>query len=492
MISRRSIKIASLITLALLLSALAAFGPAAPLVANTEEAEAPMRNAITEALSDANLPEAFWGIAVRNLRTGQMVYSLNADKNLVPASNLKLFTTAVALDALGGDYRYNTTLYFRGQTVGDTLLRGDLILRGSGDPTFGSALSGNDPLRTWSEQLAAMGVRRIEGRIIGDDDVMDDEPFAEGWDVAHIATERWAQSVGGLSYSDNLVNVRIEGTSAGRPARVTTSPEGYSVIRGTVTTGRGQGYNPIRLQRTIGTNNIVVTGSVSSGYRGTVQIPIEDPTAFTLHSFRTRLAQAGIAVSASLIDSDDLPQQLSYDNAQPLFTHVSPPLVDILSTINEKSNNFYAEQVFRTFAPGGFPRGGQRQVISFLNGAGVRTEGLSIRDGSGLSRKNLVTPESFVGLLAHMHRHEERQAFTATLARGGGSGTTLRYRLGGVPVRAKTGSLEYVRGLTGYVDGPDGTPYAFCILANNYTTRSSNISAAQDRIVQAIARGGRP
>ncbi len=463
--------------------------PGTPLEASTSASDAAIRNTIGTILADDGLPDTYWGVYVQNLRTGEVVYSQNADKNFMPASNLKLVTTATALDALGPNYRYITRLYFDG-TTRDSTLRGDLIVRGSGDPSFGSQLSGADPLRDWARELKALGVARIEGRIIGDDDAIDDQPYADGWDINYIATEDWAQSAGGLTYADNLVTLNIAGTRSGEAATVTPEPGGYVEVRNDLTTRGRRGYNPIRIRRTVGTNRISLEGSVSAGYAGAARIPIQDPTAFALHAFADRLGDAGITVEAKIVDADDLDDDLSYDDA-PILVHVSAPLLHLLTAINQKSNNLYAEQVFRTFAASGTATSGERRVFAFLEKSGVETTGLAIRDGSGLSRKDLISPETLGTMLAYLYRSPMRDPFLATLARGGQQETTLRYRLAGLPVRAKTGALEHVRTLSGYVAGPDDTPYVFVVFANNFTSRSSLVALAENQIATAIAQGGR-
>ena len=130
-------------------------------------------------------------------------------------------------------------------------------------------------------------------------------------------------------------------------------------------------------------------------------------------------------------------------------------------------------------------------MFAFLEEAGVETDGLAIRDGSGLSRKNLIAPETLGQMLAYVYRSPMRDAFVATLPQGGQDETTLRYRLGGLPVRAKTGALDHVRALSGYAAGPDGVPYVFVAFANNFTSRSSLVAVAQNRVAEAIVEGGR-
>lgn len=456
--------------------------------ASADAGEAAVRNLVSSILDDPARPAALWGVKIQNLRTGAIVYSRNADLSFVPASAMKLLTTAVALETLGPDHRYVTGLYFKGEAR-DELLQGDLIIRGSGDPTFGSALSSIDPLAHWARQLAAMGVRRVEGRIIGDASVMAAEPFPPGWVVEHIATSSWAQPSGGLSYADNLVTVELAGTRPGASASVRALPAGFVQIDNRMTTRRGRGFSPMRITRHLGTNDIVISGAVSPAYRGTVRLPIHDPARFTLHAFVEHLRQAGIEVRAEMATVDELARPIVYDS-DPILVHVSPPLIDILAIVNRRSNNFYAEQVFRSLSTNASLRGSAQRIVSYLSDAGVPTRGLAVRDGSGLSRKNLVTPQTFAGLLAHLYRSEHRDAFISTLARGGQEASTMRFRLGGMPVWAKTGTLEHVRALVGYVIGPGNTPYAFVLVANNYTGSPAMVGQVQNDVVLALARGG--
>jgi D-alanyl-D-alanine carboxypeptidase/D-alanyl-D-alanine-endopeptidase (penicillin-binding protein 4) len=162
-------------------------------------------------------------------------------------------------------------------------------------------------------------------------------------------------------------------------------------------------------------------------------------------------------------------------------------LSEIVRVINKRSNNFYAEQVFRTYGWGGSARGGARRTETFLRRAGIDTRDLSINDGSGLSRKDLVTPQAVRELLVHMSEHPEGEAFRASLPRGGERNTTLSLRLGRTNVWAKTGSLAFVRGLSGYVERPDGSLVAFALFANNYTGPSYQITHTMDDLVQMLA-----
>ena len=441
---------------------------------------------IDRILSDPTASSAFWGVYVKDLSSNRVVYSRNADKTLVPASNQKILTTAAALDILGSDYRYETTLHFKGE-IGGSVMRGDLILEGSGDPTFASSeLRQENPLKSWAEKLHSLGVTRIDGRIIGDDNVFDDQPYAEGWDLSFVANESFAPASSGLTSHDNVVVVQIESSRVGAPPVLKDKPPGYLSIRNEATTSARRRGRSIRVNRTLGTEDITIKGSVPRVYRRSVIIPVSNPTLSTLHALKFYLEEAGIDVNAELFDIDDLDENIDYRTSSPLFVNHSIPMSAIVTEINKESNNLYSEQVFRTYGWGGSTEGGEKRVKEMFRKAGINQAGLSVRDGSGLSRKNMVSPETIGELLAYMHGHPEKDAFFGSLARGGEAETTLDYRLKGVPVWAKTGSLEYVRTLSGYVRTADGRIMAFVLLANNYTVPSYRITQAMDRIVLAM------
>jgi len=430
---------------------------------------------------------AFWGISVINLETGEPIYERNADRAFLPASNQKIIMAATALEALGPTYRYQTELQFDGTTEGSTM-RGDLILDGSGDPTFGSTeIRGEDPLRAWARRLADMGVERIEGRLIGNDNRFDDRPYPEGWDVDYITKQAgryMGTSAGGIAYKDNVVSVRIAASRPGYRPNVRIRPDGAVRLQNESLTSRRWRGSTLQVDRLFDSNELIMTGSVARSYRGTVTVPVSNPTTFALNTFVTYLRDEGIETDLSVHDVDDLDTRLP--SADALFVHLSPPLSEIVGIINKQSNNFYAEQVFRTYGWGGSSKGGSRRTNAFLRRAGIDTDLFRVYDGSGLSRKDLATPGAMVDLLRHMDRHDARDAFRSSLAGGGENNTTLEHRLSRAPVFAKTGSLRYVRALSGYGLRPDGTPIAFAIFANNYTGPSYQITRTIDDVVRAV------
>jgi len=456
----------------------------APLVTQAQDTLTERLNAL---LSGATGDAAIWGVYVYDIENREPLFNWNAEKALTPASNQKIFTTAAALDVLGANYRYETGLYFDGEVEG-SVLRGDLIIRGSGDPTFGSSVTrGPDPLRVWARRLAEMGVTRIDGRLIGDATAMAYQPYAEGWDVAHVSREAFAPPSGGLVYRDNLVRVHLASSQPGQPASIRDEPAGYFTIRNHTTTSTQPRGRFASVDRRLGQEVVDVRGSVTRNYRGSFRLPVADPTAFTLYNFHIALERAGIQVDGPLVDASDLATAPRYDDQEPLLVHHSPPLAEIVQYINKESNNLFAEQVFRSIGWDGSIAGAERRVRTFLRSAGVSSRGLQLLDGSGLSRKALVTPESLGQLLGHMYHHEAAEPFKASLARGGERRSTLQYRLAGSSVQAKTGSLQGVRTLSGYSTTADGRPLAFVVFANNFAIPSYRIRNLTDSLVLALS-----
>lgn len=448
----------------------------------------PLKSRIESLLQQGRAADAFWGVSIYDLDRDSLLYSRNAEHGFLPASNQKLFTAAAALDLLGSTYRYETTLSFDG-TTRDSVMQGDLRLEGSGDPTFGStALRRTDPLREWAERLAEMGVRRIEGRLIGDDEAFRGGGYPDGWNVNYLTRDKGEQMgvrAGGLSYRDNSVPVSVKATRPGEPPVVRVQPEGVVEYENHAVTSERWRGSTLLINRTFSTNKLVLTGSVARSYEGIRNVPVANPTLFTLRVFQKRLQAEGIETDLDLVDIDSL--DAPPDDGTPLFVKLSPPLSEIVRVINERSDNFYAEQVFRTYGWGGSARGGTRRTKSFLQRTGIDTRALLINDGSGLSRKNLVTPQAMRGLLVHMAEHPRREAFLSSLPRGGEDNTTLDGRLARTPVRAKTGSLAFVRTLSGYVERPDGSLVAFTLFANNYTGPSHQITHTMDDIVRMLS-----
>ncbi len=483
--------------------------PATLFAQPAERAQTQLARAIDQVLDADTFANAWWGAMVIDLEDGAVLYQRNARRSFVPASNTKLYTSAAALEQLGPAYHYRTEVYLDGP-VEKGVLRGNLIVRGSGDPVIGGRFNGGDrtaTFRAWSDSLRAFGITRIEGDLIGDDDVFDDAPLGYGWSWDD-ETYWYAAEVGGLAFNDNNVDFALEARKEGQPARVRWEPvntDYVRVVNATVTTAASarleEGYDRAR-----GTNTIVLSSRVPEGSTDFESLTVANPTRFFVHVLREVLLEAGLQVAGRPVDVDEL--SIKPDYAAPRYrrvaVHTSPPLSEIVAVVNKRSQNLYAEQVLRTLGaerpvedpdlqPGSAEMGLAAAMQTFVR-AGIDTSRIQLVDGSGLSRMNLVTPAMTAALLVYMGRHADasvRRAFYDSLPVGGQDGT-LEYRFAEGPargkVRAKTGTLSNVSTLSGYVPGAGGATLAFVLMCNHHTVPSRHVRAAQDRVVALLAR----
>jgi D-alanyl-D-alanine carboxypeptidase/D-alanyl-D-alanine-endopeptidase (penicillin-binding protein 4) len=451
-------------------------------------------------VTDPALAGARIGVLVRDLSSGAIVCGHDADHGFMTASNMKLVSSATALVTLGPDFRYRTTLVGTGPVV-DGVLDGDLVLVGSGDPTFGGRTE-NDALdvlrRMVARAVADHGLRAIRGDILGDDDCHPDEVMGEGW-AWNYQGDAYAAQVSGLCFAENIARVTVAaGGAAGAPTvSVDPAVPGFFAIENLATTvpaGTRPTLSAVRLRAT---NRIQVRGSTPEGTGPwSTRISVENPTLFAARALHHVLAEAGIEVTGQPIDRDERPARPErYGDEQILASHESATLADILVTLNKVSQNLYAEQVIRTasrVALGDASMGSaSAHAKATLTALGVDPDGMRIADGSGLTRLDLVRPRQFVDLLAGMWNHESRDAFVTTLPVAGVDGTIgkrFAETAASGRVLAKTGTISAVAALSGYVLRRDAeaAPLCFSILMNNFTSRSADARAAMDRFVLAL------
>jgi len=482
----------------------AAQGPATPV-------QERLSNAVADTIETDTFEGAHWGIHVLNLRSGEVLYSRNGGDLFVPASNVKLFTTAAALEQLGPDYRYRTPVYADGP-IEDGALKGNLIVRGAGDPTIGGHEQRRDPtqvFRRWADSLRQRGITHVTGNIVGDDTQIHDTPLGHGWSWTDI-TYAYSAEMGGLVFNENTVDLEVEGRQVGQPTRLTWAPFRTDYVE-VVNRSRTVPYredDEDEYQRTLGTNTIHVTSRLHPNGRDSESITVTDPTLYFTHVLRSTFLQEGISIDGRAVDLDETGLTVNYDgtDVRRVASYRSPPLSSIVQTLNHESQNLYAEQLLRTLAaevppetdedlPPGSAELGVEAVRETLVRADVDTSLVQLVDGSGLSRQNMVRPQAIVRVLQHMWLHADpavSDAFYDALPEGGRDGT-LQYRFqGDVParanVRAKTGTLSNTSSLSGFVSSGAGTPLAFSIVSNHHMADSDQVRDAQDVIVNALAR----
>jgi D-alanyl-D-alanine carboxypeptidase/D-alanyl-D-alanine-endopeptidase (penicillin-binding protein 4) len=438
---------------------------------------------------------------IKSLKTGETVYARNEKKMFMPASNMKLFTSASATVVLGPDYRYRTSLVSNGPIV-DSILTGDLIFVGSGDPTISGRFNEGNVIETfeqWADSLKLLGIKAVSGNVIGDDNCFDDGYYGTGWS-ADYETDYYAAQISGISFNDNCVDFRVvpSATIADLCSVFVVPNTGYvTVVNQTVTASAGDSVNEITFHRKRGTNTVYVRGTMSQGKKPWMEsVAIDNPTMYAGTVLKEALASKGIPVYGAVVDVDDMTDTLRYGDSLHLASFTSVPYSVIVRTINKPSQNFYAEQVFRTMGKEHFGTGrtgtGRGAAFPVLAKWGVDTIHLRYADGSGLSRLNLITPKDIVSILAGIHGEGEQYflPFYESLPIAGVDGT-IRNRMKGTAaegnVHAKTGFIGYVRALSGYVTGRDGEMFAFSMIANHYTVPTRLAEQIQNDVCVILA-----
>lgn len=401
-----------------------------------------LRFAIDSLVNDPMFASAQIGMLIVNPRTGDTLYSRNAGKLFMPASNQKILTAAVALHQLGPDYRFRTVMGKRG-VLRDGVLEGDLVVIGKGDPTLSDRMRGSamTAMEAIADSIAARGVRRISGTLRPGGNAFPDSIYGYGWEY------------------DDL-------TSSGTPIDELLFNEGQ--VRTVRKTARGDTVE------FVGTRN---------------------PTLAYLAALDTALRARGITtggISDSIVSLSE--------RIDTLYAFNSPPLRDILGPFLKPSQNQIGEILLKTLGlertGAGVADSGAAVITRQLREWGVDSSGVFVYDGSGLSRHDLVTPETIVRILVAMQRDTAFQVFYDALPIAGIDGT-IRTRMRGTPaagnLRAKTGTIEFVRSLSGYVTSADNDRLVFSFLSNHFVVPVSQITRMQDAVGVLLAtyKGGR-
>ncbi|HZT78096.1 MAG TPA: D-alanyl-D-alanine carboxypeptidase/D-alanyl-D-alanine-endopeptidase [Vicinamibacterales bacterium] len=437
-----------------------------------------LQRSIDTILSDPALARASWGVLVRSLKTDETLYAVNARKLLLPASNMKIVTLAAAAETLGWDYTYTTTVRAAG-AIDNGVLAGDLLVSGSGDPSLTATDDRADRVfADWASRLQRAGIRTITGRIVA----ADEEPvdgLGAGW-MWDDLVEDYAAAVGPLQLNEDAVRVTIApGPSVGASAGVSVAPfPGALAIDSTVTTSSAGTEPAIRLRRLPGSARLELRGSIPLGHAPAAYgVSIDDPAQFFVDALRGALIRNGIDVRQDRMANRE-------SRITPLVEYRSPPLSTLAVRLMKISQNQYAETLFRTV-------GGREAVLNVVTPWGVAPADLIQRDGSGLSRYDLVTPDALVAVLTHVARDAKlKDPFVASLPIAGDLGLTNRMKGTAAEgnARAKTGSMTAVRSLSGYVTTADDEPLVFSIIANNFDAAPAAVNAATDAIVVRLAQ----
>ena len=454
-------------------------------------ADPALEGALRTIIDGGPLSAARLGVLVADAVTGEVVLARDPDVLLNPASNVKLVTTAAALARLGPGFRFDTEFLVDGPSAGGPSVR-TLFVRGKGDPTLVDE-------RLWAiaGQLAHLGIRRV-GDVVVDDGYFDGERVGPGFDQED-GDRSYLAPAGALSLDWNAVAVYVgPGERRGARARVEVEPQSDLFqldVRATTVSPRNGRRVKVSSSLVAGRQRIVVEGRVPAGSRTQVVWKrIDEPALYFGHTLARLLDLRGVKVQGKVRAGTVA------EGARLVHVASSDTLAEVVRRLNKTSNNFVAEQILKTLgaeakgAPGSWAKG-VAAVEDFLAEAGVARGAYVMKNGSGLNDANRFSARQLVTVLRSMWSRFPLQAeYVASLPVAGRDGT-LRYRLDGSEaaerVRAKTGTLDNVTSLSGYVQAASGRTYAFAVLANDFSGRPSAAARGVDAIADAIAASGR-
>lgn len=437
-----------------------------------------------------------WGLLIVDAESGETLYEQNADKYFVPASNMKLFTTALALAKLGPEYRFHTTLETRGVISSEGVLGGDLALVGRGDPNLSNRKfpyelkeefdgPSEKALVELADALVAKGVKEISGDVIGDDSYFPRERYPNGWEIDDMVWE-FGAAISAIVVDDNTVALTLTpGDRAGNPVQAAVTPATPDfTVENDVTTSAADVKSELTLTRDPGSNLVVVKGSLpaKSAPRKLV-LAIEEPAQHAASTLKRLLEERGVRI-AGVARARHVRAELGGDPVV-LAEHVSVPLSDAVKLINKISQNLHTEMLLRTVARQSgvwaTPDELMKVPADFYAAAGIAPGDVIQTDASGLSRHDLVTPRAIVTLLSFAQKQSWFGSYSASLPVAGLDGTLedrMKNTLAAGRIHAKTGSVEHVRTLSGFADTPGGRRVIFSFLSNNQGGKSREAADA--------------
>ncbi|WP_246258839.1 D-alanyl-D-alanine carboxypeptidase/D-alanyl-D-alanine endopeptidase [Kroppenstedtia pulmonis] len=431
------------------------------------------------------------GVVVQSVDTGKILYAKNPHTRMTPASNTKLFTAATALNTLGPQYRYKTSIYLTGP-LQKGVVRGDIVIQGRGDPSMASkgSLQVQDGVivENIARDLKDRGIRKVEGGIQVDSSAFSDDVYGKGW-AWDDESEYYQPQITALSVNRGTVRFDyLPGKKEGDPIRLSLTPKTeYVKVLDQVVTGPAGSKNTLKIQRDRGKNVIRLTGSLPLDFEGDyTRVPVEQPHLYTGTVLKEAMEEEGIRFTSGKVKERRAETKLS-----PFASYQSEPLSEIVRYLNKVSDNFYAEMILKTVglkvAGEGTAENGLDEIDRYMKKIGL-PEYYDMKDGSGLTRYNLFTPLQLTSLLTAQSKASHFAAFYHSLPIAGVDGT-LRNRMKETAAEGnlsgKTGSLTHVSSLAGYVRTKDGELLCFSIIMNGYTEKSER--ALQDQIGAALA-----
>lgn len=456
--------------------------------------------------------KAEWGILIVDEKSDETLYAFNAEKYFVPASNMKLFTTALAMSKLGPDYRFTTTVSTTGSISSDGKLTGDLVLVGKGDPNLSNrkfpfvreADREGPPEKVLAElanAVAERGITQLEGDVIADDSYFSAERYPGGWEIDDMVWS-YGAAVSAISVNDNTVTVELHpGDQEADATTYTIEPWTEDLaLKNEVITGPAGAKVDMTLVREPGSHLVILTGTIPVGSPPRrLVLAIEEPAEHAARLLKRMLEARGVTVTGVARARHYLPPVSAAEPVkeraavQVLGSHTSVPLADALRLLNKISQNLHAEMLLRVSAREAVDAMTLDDALKFARefyaSIGIAKDDLAINDGSGLSRRDLVTPAAVVTLLRYTTKKPWAAVYEASLPISGEDGTLaerMKQTAAASRIHAKTGTVEHVSALSGFAETLAGERLVFSIFGNNFGGKNHDEVLVIDTICAAM------
>jgi serine-type D-Ala-D-Ala carboxypeptidase/endopeptidase (penicillin-binding protein 4) len=452
-------------------------------------------------LDSPDISSAFIGLSFFSLETGEYFYRKQDNHNFIPASLLKLLTSAAAFEYLGEDFRFTTRIYLNGYLANNGEYVGDIIIRASGDPTISKNFY-KEPMKVIDNItyiLDSLGIKSISGNIIGDDNYFDDEYYSAGWSFDDF-NYSFSPQISAFAIYDNKIDINLKpAEKINNIADYYTEPiSKYVQIINNVNTVPAGKTSDVSFDRQFGSNIIELDGKIMKDSLNkeevNLSVTIDNPTLYFLSLFKDCIEKRNIKFKGALVDIDDYRERINYSELNQIYEINSPPLKEIIKVLNKQSNNLIAEVLLKTMAKENLGEGsfskGTEMLNKFAGKIGITSEKANFADGSGLSRLSLITPKYIIALLSYCYRADFSESFFNSLAIPGENGTLKRRLTKSTAQKniwAKTGSMTGVNNLAGYIKTKDNDMLAFSIMIMNFTVPQNVISNIIDLICMRIS-----
>lgn len=460
-------------------------------------AQTDFQTELQKLLQQPEYKNAAEGIQIMDLESEKPLFELNADKLMIPASTLKIITSATALEILGADYHSQTKIGYTGDLLKTNEIKGDLVVLGGGDPTLGSEYfnqieSCRDFVKIWVQKIKAAGIRKITGDIIFDGSVYDSEKIPPTWIWGDIGNY-YGAGASAFSCYDNLFRITFKSPKemGEKTEIISVIPkiEGLEIVNEVVSSDDNRDLafvfgSPLDKKR-------VIRGTIPKDRKAfTIKAAVHHPEELLAEALLNQLAKEGVFISGEVKF-----ETVNKNQFHTIYIHESPKLEDIIKVLNHESVNLFAEhlvlQIAAEKAGLGNREKGLKLVREFWDSKGIDTHNLFMEDGSGLSHFNAVSPAQINSILNYMEgKSENRKAFLYSLP-SAGNGTIKSFGADSFPqntLKAKSGSMTRVRCYAGYLNTDSGKNIAFTVMFNHFSGTHANLIKEIESLLVTIKK----